>query len=131
MLTLVECTLLLYRAFLPAHVWYRFFLKKEYGSLFSSFTTCLYLTLKLTSIVEKVYFLFLLCYYRRYKKLSNEGVHVFCTTRLLYYVMSSLVLSIDFLQRYTHTCNIIISLYITSNFNIEFTVFENRIIVTD
>ncbi|KAF5809723.1 hypothetical protein HanRHA438_Chr04g0170871 [Helianthus annuus] len=54
-LTLVEYTLLLYRAFLPAPVWYRFFLNKEYGSLFSSFlTTWLYLTLKLTSAVEKV-----------------------------------------------------------------------------
>ncbi|XP_076894107.1 uncharacterized protein LOC143546295 [Bidens hawaiensis] len=54
MLTLVEYTLLLYRAFLPAPVWYRFFLNKEYGSLFSSLTTGLYLTLKLTSVVEKI-----------------------------------------------------------------------------
>ncbi|KAJ0764546.1 putative transcription factor C2H2 family [Helianthus annuus] len=54
MLTLVEYALLLYRAFLPAPVWYRFFLNKEYGSLFSSLTTGLYLTFKLTSIVEKV-----------------------------------------------------------------------------
>ncbi|OIT03705.1 PREDICTED: RING finger and transmembrane domain-containing protein 2-like [Nicotiana attenuata] len=54
MLTLVEYTLLLYRALLPAPVWYRFFLNKEYGSLFSSLTTGLYLTFKLTSIVEKV-----------------------------------------------------------------------------
>ncbi|PKA58606.1 hypothetical protein AXF42_Ash008893 [Apostasia shenzhenica] len=54
MLTLVEYFLLLYRALLPAPVWYRFFLNKEYGSLFSSLTTGLYLTFKLTSIVEKV-----------------------------------------------------------------------------
>ncbi|GAA0165770.1 hypothetical protein LIER_40053 [Lithospermum erythrorhizon] len=54
MLTLVEYTLLLYRALLPATVWYRFFMNKEYGGLFSSLTTGLYLTFKLTSIVEKV-----------------------------------------------------------------------------
>ncbi|XP_059627855.1 uncharacterized protein LOC132270686 [Cornus florida] len=54
MLTLVEYSLLLYRALLPAPVWYRFFLNKEYGSLFSSLTTGLYLTFKLTSVVEKV-----------------------------------------------------------------------------
>ncbi|KAH9327535.1 hypothetical protein KI387_007713, partial [Taxus chinensis] len=53
-LTLVEYILLLYRALLPTPVWYRFFLNKEYGSLFSSLTTGLYLTFKLTSIVEKV-----------------------------------------------------------------------------
>ncbi|KVI07081.1 hypothetical protein Ccrd_014569 [Cynara cardunculus var. scolymus] len=53
MLTLVEYALLLYRAFLPAPVWYRFFLNKEYGSLFSSLITGLYLTFKLTSVVEK------------------------------------------------------------------------------
>lgn len=56
MLTLVEYTLLLYRALLPTPVWYRFFLNKEYGSLFSSLTTGLYLTFKLTSVVEKVWF---------------------------------------------------------------------------
>lgn len=56
MLTLVEYLLLLYRALLPTPVWYRFFLNKEYGSLFSSLMTGLYLTFKLTSIVEKVYF---------------------------------------------------------------------------
>lgn len=60
-LTLVEYTLLLYRALLPAPVWYRFFLNKEYGSLFSSLTTGLYLTFKLTSIVEKVWIHFILC----------------------------------------------------------------------
>lgn len=54
MLTLVEYILLLYRALLPTPVWYRFFLNKDYGSLFSSLTTGLYLTFKLTSIVEKV-----------------------------------------------------------------------------
>lgn len=54
MLTLLEYGLLLYRAFLPTPVWYRFFLNKENGSLFSSLTTGLYLTFKLTSIVEKV-----------------------------------------------------------------------------
>ncbi|KAF3782186.1 RING finger and transmembrane domain-containing protein 2 [Nymphaea thermarum] len=53
MLTLVEYFLLLYRALLPTPVWYRFFLNKDYGSLFSSLTTGLYLTFKLTSIVEK------------------------------------------------------------------------------
>ncbi|XP_072983481.1 uncharacterized protein [Typha latifolia] len=54
MLTLVEYFLLLYRALLPTPVWYRFFLNKEYGSLFSSLTTGLYLTFKLTSVVEKI-----------------------------------------------------------------------------
>ncbi|WOL06831.1 RING finger and transmembrane domain-containing protein 2 [Canna indica] len=60
MLTLIEYFLLLYRALLPTPVWYRFFLNKEYGSLFSSLTTGLYLTFKLTSVVEKVlpYFFF-------------------------------------------------------------------------
>lgn len=55
MLTLVEYTLLLFRALLPAPVWYQFFLNKDYGSLFSSLTTGLYLTFKLTSVVEKVW----------------------------------------------------------------------------
>uniref|UniRef100_A0ACD5VJQ9 Uncharacterized protein n=1 Tax=Avena sativa TaxID=4498 RepID=A0ACD5VJQ9_AVESA len=54
MLTVVEYLLLLYRALVPTPVWYRFFLNKEYGSLFSSLTTGLYLTFKLTSVVEKV-----------------------------------------------------------------------------
>ncbi|XP_076909483.1 uncharacterized protein LOC143566760 [Bidens hawaiensis] len=70
MLTLVEYTLLLYRAFLPAPVWYRFFLNKEYGSLFSSLTTGLYLTFKLTSIVEKVGSL-----WTALKALSRKEVH--------------------------------------------------------
>lgn len=56
LLTLIEYLLLLYRALLPAPVWYRFFLNKEYGSLFSSLMTGLYLTFKLTSVVEKVWF---------------------------------------------------------------------------
>lgn len=67
LLTLAEYMLLLYRALLPTPVWYRFFLNKEYGSLFSSLMTGLYLTFKLTSIVEKVkptflfpFFLFIL-----------------------------------------------------------------------
>lgn len=54
LLTLVEYLMLLYRAILPTPVWYRFFLNKEYGSLFSSLMTGLYLTFKLTSVVEKV-----------------------------------------------------------------------------
>eukprot|EP00249_Psilotum_nudum_P021894 c28293_g1_i1 orf=598-1968(+) len=54
LLTLIEYILLLYRALLPAPVWYRFFLNKEYGNLFSSLTTGLYLTFKLTSTLEKV-----------------------------------------------------------------------------
>uniref|UniRef100_A0ACD5U6Q7 Uncharacterized protein n=1 Tax=Avena sativa TaxID=4498 RepID=A0ACD5U6Q7_AVESA len=53
MLTVVEYSLLLYRALLPAPVWYRFFLNKEYGGLFSSLTTGLYLTFKVASMVEK------------------------------------------------------------------------------
>lgn len=56
MLTLVEYFLLLYRSLLPTAVWYRFFLNKEYGSLFSSLTTGLYLTFKLTSVVEQVWY---------------------------------------------------------------------------
>lgn len=54
MLTLVEYFLLLYRALLPAPVWYKFFLNKEYGSFFSSLITGLYLTFKLTSVLGKV-----------------------------------------------------------------------------
>lgn len=55
LLTFVEYVLLLYRALLPTPVWYRFFLNKEYGSFFSSLTTGLYLTFKLTSVLEKVH----------------------------------------------------------------------------
>ncbi|WOL04554.1 hypothetical protein Cni_G13275 [Canna indica] len=70
MLTVVEYFLLLYRALLPTPVWYRFFLNKEYGSLFSSLTTGLYLTFKLTSIVEKVQ-----SFFASLKALSRKEVH--------------------------------------------------------
>ncbi|XAR66059.1 hypothetical protein NMG60_11012111 [Bertholletia excelsa] len=70
MLTLVEYTLLLYRALLPTSVWYRFFLNKDYGNLFSSLTTGLYLTFKLTSVVEKVQ-----SFYAALKALSQKDVH--------------------------------------------------------
>ncbi|KAM7526615.1 hypothetical protein LguiA_016517 [Lonicera macranthoides] len=70
MLTLVEYMLLLYRALLPAPVWYRFFLNKEYGSLFSSLMTGLYLTFKLTSIVEKVQ-----SFFAALKALSRKEIH--------------------------------------------------------
>ncbi|BAT78982.1 hypothetical protein VIGAN_02176000 [Vigna angularis var. angularis] len=77
MLTLIEYTLLLYRALLPTPVWYRFFLNKDYGSLFSSLTTGLYLTFKLTSVVEKVQ-----CFVSALKALSKKEVHygVYATT---------------------------------------------------
>ncbi|GFP87390.1 ring finger and transmembrane domain-containing protein 2 [Phtheirospermum japonicum] len=70
MLTLVEYLLLLYRALLPAPVWYRFFLNKEYGSLFSSLMTGLYLTFKLTSVVEKVQ-----SFITALKALSRKDIH--------------------------------------------------------
>ncbi|KAK4755464.1 hypothetical protein SAY87_009221 [Trapa incisa] len=70
MLTLVEYLLLLYRALLPAPVWYRFFLNKEYGSIFSSLMTGLYLTFKLTSVVEKVQ-----CVVTALRALSCKEVH--------------------------------------------------------
>ncbi|CAH8305770.1 unnamed protein product [Eruca vesicaria subsp. sativa] len=54
LLTLVEYLMLLYRSLLPTLVWYCFFLNKDYGSLFSSLMTGLYLTFKLTSVVEKL-----------------------------------------------------------------------------
>ncbi|CAA6654573.1 unnamed protein product [Spirodela intermedia] len=73
MLTLVEYLLLLYRALLPTPVWYRFFLNKEYGSLFSSLTTGLYLTFKLTSVVEKVQ-----SFIAALKALSRKEVHYGC-----------------------------------------------------
>ncbi|XP_057804375.1 uncharacterized protein LOC131019802 isoform X2 [Salvia miltiorrhiza] len=77
MLTLVEYLLLLYRALLPAPVWYRFFLNKEYGSLFSSLMTGLYLTFKLTSVVEKVQ-----SFITALKALSRKDIHygVYATT---------------------------------------------------
>ncbi|GKA84266.1 RING finger and transmembrane domain-containing protein 2 isoform X1 [Tanacetum coccineum] len=70
MLTLVEYSLLLYRALLPAPVWYRFFFNKEYGTLFSSLMTGLYLTFKLTSIVEKVK-----SFISAIKALSRKEIH--------------------------------------------------------
>ncbi|KNA21472.1 hypothetical protein SOVF_042850 [Spinacia oleracea] len=70
MLTLVEYLLLLYRALLPTPVWYRFFLNKEYGSLFSSLMTGLYLTFKLTSVVEKVQ-----SFFSSVKALSRKEIH--------------------------------------------------------
>ncbi|GLU14805.1 hypothetical protein SLE2022_313530 [Rubroshorea leprosula] len=70
MLTLVEYLMLLYRALLPTPVWYRFFLNKDYGSLFSSLMTGLYLTFKLTSVVEKVQ-----SFFTALKALSRKEVH--------------------------------------------------------
>lgn len=70
MLTLVEYLLLLYRALLPTPVWYRFFLNKEYGSFFSSLMTGLYLTFKLTSVVEKVQ-----SFFTAVKALSRKEIH--------------------------------------------------------
>ncbi|KAM7504568.1 hypothetical protein LguiB_003472 [Lonicera macranthoides] len=70
MLTLIEYTLILYRALLPTSVWYRFFLNKEYGSLFSSLTTGLYLTFKLTSVVGKIK-----SFFAALKALSRKEVH--------------------------------------------------------
>jgi hypothetical protein len=70
MLTVVEYTLQLYRAMLPTPVWYRFFLNKVYGSFFSSLTTGLYLTFKLTSIVGKVQ-----SFLASVKALSRKEVH--------------------------------------------------------
>lgn len=52
-LTLVEYTAVLYRALVPAPVWYRFFLNESYGHLFSSLVTGLYLTFKLTATFDK------------------------------------------------------------------------------
>ncbi|CAJ2641755.1 E3 ubiquitin-protein ligase RNFT1-like isoform X2 [Trifolium pratense] len=77
MLTLVEYTLLLYRTFLPAPVWYRFFFNKDFGSLFSSLITGLYLTFKLTSSVEKIQ-----CLISALRALSKKEVHygVYATT---------------------------------------------------
>ncbi|KAM2281309.1 hypothetical protein ACFX1S_041929 [Malus domestica] len=70
MLTVIEYTLLLYRALLPAPVWYRFFLNKDNGSLFSSLTTGLYLTFKLTSVVEKVQ-----SFFASIRALSRKDIH--------------------------------------------------------
>ncbi|KAJ9543281.1 hypothetical protein OSB04_022988 [Centaurea solstitialis] len=70
MLRLVEYLLLLYRALLPIPVWYCFFLNEEYGSLFSALITGLYLTFKLTSLVEKVH-----SFKSAVKALSHEEIH--------------------------------------------------------
>ncbi|GAB2300798.1 hypothetical protein Dimus_034833 [Dionaea muscipula] len=70
MLTLVEYLLLLYRALLPTPIWYRFFLNKEYGSLFSSLMTGLYLTFKLTSVIEKFQ-----SFFAAVRALSRKEVH--------------------------------------------------------
>lgn len=70
MLRLVEYLLLVYRVLLPVPVWYRFFLNEEYGSLFSALITGLYLTFKLTSLVEKVQSLSCAV-----KALSHEEIH--------------------------------------------------------
>ncbi|XP_020599575.1 RING finger and transmembrane domain-containing protein 2-like [Phalaenopsis equestris] len=70
MLTLLEYFLFLYRALLPAPVWYRFFLNKEYGSFFSSLITGLYLTIKLTTIVDKIH-----SFLAAVKSLSCKDVH--------------------------------------------------------
>lgn len=70
MLTLIEYMLLLYRALVPTAVWYRFFLNKEYGSLFSSLITGLYLTFKLTSVIEKVQ-----SFFTALRALSRKEMH--------------------------------------------------------
>eukprot|EP00897_Mesotaenium_endlicherianum_P006172 jgi/Mesen1/5583/ME000281S04638 len=54
LLTVIEYLLLLYRALIPAPVWYRFFLNEAYGRLFSALTSGLYLTFKLTSTFAKL-----------------------------------------------------------------------------
>ena len=84
MLTVVEYSLLLYRALLPAPVWYRFFLNKEYGSLFSSLTTGLYLTFKVASMVEKVLLIPLFHF------LTNSGFIIADITAASYQVRSLL-----------------------------------------
>ncbi|PON75865.1 TNF receptor-associated factor [Trema orientale] len=81
MLTLIEYLLLLYRALLPTPVWYRFFLNKEYGSFFSSLTTGLYLTFKLTSVVEKVNAvgdLCAICQEKMHAPILLRCKHIFC-----------------------------------------------------
>ncbi|KAI3788499.1 hypothetical protein L2E82_01267 [Cichorium intybus] len=69
-LTLVEYLLVVYRAMLPSPVWYRFFLNKEYGRIFSLLVTGLYLTFKLTFFVQKVQYLF-----SAVKVLSHKAIH--------------------------------------------------------
>ncbi|KAK4773089.1 hypothetical protein SAY87_028108 [Trapa incisa] len=70
MLTLVEYLVLLYRALLPTPVWYRFFMNDEYGSVFSSLMTMLYLSFKITSVVEKVQY-----FYTALRTLAHKEVH--------------------------------------------------------
>ncbi|CAL0319604.1 unnamed protein product [Lupinus luteus] len=67
MLTLVEHTLLLYRALLPISVWNTFFMNKDYGALFSSVMVGLYLTFKLSYALEKVR-----CFFYALKSLSES-----------------------------------------------------------
>ncbi|XP_065881466.1 uncharacterized protein [Euphorbia lathyris] len=69
-LTIIEYFMLLYRALLPAPVWYRFFLNKEYGNFFSSLITGLYLTFKLTSVLGKVQLFF-----TAFRALSHKEMH--------------------------------------------------------
>ncbi|WCJ34945.1 E3 ubiquitin-protein ligase RNFT1 [Euphorbia peplus] len=69
-LTIIEYFMLLYRALLPAPVWYRFFLNKEYGNFFSSLITGLYLTFKLTSVLGKVQLFF-----TALRALSHKEMH--------------------------------------------------------
>ncbi|KAH8936022.1 hypothetical protein BDL97_17G061900 [Sphagnum fallax] len=81
LLTLVEYILLLYRVLIPAPVWYRFFLNKEYGNLFSSLTTGLYLTFKLTSTLEKVLAagdMCAICQEKMHAPISLCCKHIFC-----------------------------------------------------
>lgn len=92
MLTLVEYLLLLYRALLPTPVWYRFFLNKEYGSLFSSLLTGLYLTFKLTSVVEKVCFLLFVYFFTHFYYYSE----VFLSLDGLFCLLSSFPISYFF-----------------------------------
>ncbi|CAI5464878.1 unnamed protein product [Closterium sp. Yama58-4] len=54
-LTLVEYTSLLYRAFVPAPVWFQFFLNDQaYGRLTASLTAGLYLAFKLSTSLDRV-----------------------------------------------------------------------------
>lgn len=111
MLTLVEYLLLLYRVLLPTPVWYRFFLNKEYGSLFSSLITGLYLTFKLTSVLGKVCPLACIkyhvlprttvCYAMEFA--SNNFTLLDCPGSIVLYCIESIIT-----QRYAlwFTCNI-------------------------
>ncbi|KAK7282455.1 hypothetical protein RIF29_11247 [Crotalaria pallida] len=69
-LTLVEHTLLLYRALLPAPVWLGFFFNEEdYGTLFSLLTSSLYLTFKILSAPQEVR-----CFFSAIKALAIREV---------------------------------------------------------